>query len=54
MTTMVRRVLMSKATTHFCDYCQNEVWGEEVICYAGHEFCSDACVENYSLEEAGF
>lgn len=44
---------MSKTETHFCDYCHKEVWGEEVQHFAGLEFCSQTCIENYCQEEAG-
>ena len=45
---------MSKAVTHFCDYCGKEVWGEDLRFYDRKEFCSDECIEEYAQEEAGF
>ena len=44
---------MSKSNTHFCDFCHNEMWGENVITYHGHEFCSQECIDGF-FQEAGF
>ena len=46
---------MSSAYTHFCDYCGKEmwVWGENVITYHGHKFCSYDCANVYIIETKG-
>ena len=42
---------MAKSSTHFCDFCGKEVWGEDIHKYKGKEFCLRECVEEYAQQE---